>query len=139
MAVMLLKTQVYLYYGRAIASEASLEADPTGYQNALTNPSGNKWFFLNAAAIGCLVIYFFTISWIFGLIAIANFFLMMMIANIFYAKPSSPKHLKKIINEMNNRKVAYLKQGDQIRASAVDMLLEKLIVMKNTGDDSLRE
>jgi len=67
---------------------------------------------------------------LFGVFAIVNFFLMMVVANIFYPKPSSPRHLSKLISEMNNRKAGYLKKGDQLRADAVDELLEKLVALQ---------
>jgi hypothetical protein len=130
MAIMVLKTQVCLHYGRAIASPEYLEFDSNGYQGALTNPSGNKWFFLTAALMAGFIVYYFTVSWLFGVFAIVNFFLMMVVANIFYPKPSSPRHLSKLISEMNNRKAGYLKKGDQLRADAVDELLEKLVALQ---------
>ena len=129
LAIMMMKTQVYLYYGKAIASPEFLSVEPNGHQNALTNSSNNKWFFLAVASVIGMVVYYFTVSWLFGVIAIVNFFLMMVLINIFYPKPSSKKHLKKLIYEMANRKADYLKNNDQERADAVDHLLAKLMIL----------
>jgi hypothetical protein len=120
------RTQACLYFGRAIASEDYLRANPTGFQDALTDPSDNKWFFLNVALLIAMLVYYFTISWVFLLIGVANIFLMSVVVGLFSPKVSSEKYLLKIIKSLTNRVKKYESQGDALRGNLAKDLIEKL-------------
>ena len=90
-SVMVIKTQTCLYFGKAIASQEYLQLNPNGFQNALTDPSGNKWFFLVVIFLISILIFYLTISWIFLLFGIANIFLMMGLVRLVMPKISSKK------------------------------------------------
>lgn len=120
------KTQACLYFGRAIASEDFLQTNPRGFQDALTDPAGNKWFFINVALLIAMLIFYFTISWVFLVIGIVNIFLMAVLVRIFLPKVSSEKYRLKIVKSLNTRAEELDKQGDSFRSTLLKELIDKL-------------
>ena len=120
------RTQACLYFGRAIASEDFLQSNPRGFQDALTDPAGNKWFFINVALLIAMLIFYFSISWVFLVIGIVNIFLMMVLVRLFLPKVSSEKYLLKIVKSLNSRAEDLDKKGDSFRSSLLRELIDKL-------------
>ncbi len=131
-SVMVIKTQTCLYFGKAIASQEYLQLNPNGFQNALTDPSGNKWFFLVVIFLISILIFYLTISWIFLLFGIANIFLMMGLVRLVMPKISSKKNLISISNSLSKRILNFEKNGEHLKSSAAKELLEKLRELEKT-------
>jgi hypothetical protein len=123
------KTQACLYFGQAIASNDYLKINPNGLQNALTDPAGNKWFFICLASIIAVLCFYFYISWVFFLIAMVNLFLVAGVIKAILPKPSSQKYLLSIMGSLAKRHADYQKSGDYTRGAVIVDLMDKLSLL----------
>jgi hypothetical protein len=128
-AVMQHKTQACLYFGQAISSDDYLKINPRGLQDALTDPAGNKWFFICVASIIGALCFYFYISWIFFLIATFNIFLVAGVIKAILPKPSSQKYLLSIMSSLARRHANYQKSGDYTRSAVIVDLIDKLSLL----------
>ena len=123
-AYMAYKSQVYLYYGRAIASEDELKSSPNGFQNTLTDPSTNILFFIvNGFLVLYLAVAFYFLSFIGVLIVVANYFAILVILVVLLPKPSSPKWAKGIHKSLKCRESKFRLSGDEFRADALKYVI----------------
>lgn len=115
-AFLVFKTQVCLEYGRALASEGLLELNPNGYQDALTDPKTNKWFFLvQIGLITNIIAFFYLFSFWIGLGAIAAYFFVLTIISRTLPAPGSPKWAAELYATLSRREADYKRDGDELR------------------------
>ena len=125
-AFFILKTQVCLHYGKALASAAFLKIKPNGYQDALTDPKTNKWFFLvQGGTIGNLIAFFYFCSIWAGVIAIFAYLIIMVITTRILPPPNSPKWATDIYQTLVRREADYKRDGDELRYQATKELREQ--------------
>ena len=124
-AFLVLKTQVCLEYGRALASEGLLELNPNGYQDALTDPNTNKWFFLvQIGLIANIVAFFYLFGFWVGLGAIAAYFFVLTIISRALPAPGSPKWAAELYSTISRREADYKRDGDELRYLAAKEIRE---------------
>jgi hypothetical protein len=123
---MVFKSQVYLFYGKALLSSEELMHEPNGLQDALTDPSTNKWFYIVNAL---LALNFFAIIYYLGLygaiLALVNYYVIFLIIKIIMPKPSGEKWARGIYKSLLRREADYEKDGDQMRSHAMRMLRDR--------------
>lgn len=125
-AYMMHHTQVCLFYGRSLASDDFLRMNKTGYQDALTDPSGNKWFFITHGLLFSVVVgYFYFGTWITGLISIVAYFLLAAFIKRLLPSQNSPKWASRIHASMCRREADYKRDGDELRYEAIKSLREE--------------
>jgi hypothetical protein len=118
-------TQVVLHYGRKLASQDFLASNPRGFQDALTDPSGNKWFFIVQGSLLAIMIgYFYFGNWKVGLAAIGIWFLLALILRRILPPEHSPKWATKIFASLCRREADYKRDGDELRYEAMKSLRE---------------
>lgn len=119
------KTQVCLFYGRAMASRDFLESNPKGFQDAITDPRGNKWFFLFQGILFVTIVsYFYFGGWVTGLLSIAAFFLTFVIVRRLLPAENSPVWAKGLYASLCRREADYKRDGDELRYEAMKSLRE---------------
>lgn len=119
------KTQVCLFYGRAMASRDFLESNPSGFQDAITDPRGNKWFFLfQGGLLVTIISYFYFGGWVTGLLSIAAFFLTFVIVRRLLPAENSPVWAKGLYASLCRREADYKRDGDELRYEAMKSLRE---------------
>ena len=121
----------FVNYTKSLGLELSNEKDGTGYQNAITPPL----FPLIASTIyglSLIVIFygFFEYSFTTGLIYLGLYLLTLIIVGATLFKPNSLSPLAKpfyyiVLNSMVNRYANYKKNNDEVRAKAIEIVLEK--------------
>jgi len=121
---MVYKSQVYLYYGRAIVPEDELKSSPNGLQNTLTDPSTNKLFFaVNVLLVAYLIGAFYYFSFFGVFVVIANYLSALFIMVLLLPKPSSPKWAKGIHKSLKSRESKLRLSGDEFRADALKYVI----------------
>jgi hypothetical protein len=124
-AYQIFKTQVCLYYGRAMASEDMLKIQPNGFQDALTDPKGNKWFFISQIALIANIIgFFYFFSFWMGLLAVITFFIVLTILKKILPAPDSHKWAAGLHGVLARREADYKRDGDELRYQAARDILE---------------
>lgn len=124
-AYLIYKTQVCLWYGKAMASDEMLKIQPNGFQDALTDPKGNKWFLMTQIAlITNIISFFYLISLMAGLVSIVCFFVVMHIIKIALPPVDSPKWAGGLHGVLARREADYKRDGDELRYQAAKNLRE---------------
>lgn len=119
------KTQVCLFYGRAMASRDFLDSNPNGFQDAITDPRGNKWFFLFQGSLVVIIgSYFYFGGWVVGLLAIVAFFFTFILVRRLLPPESSPVWAKGLYASLCRREADYKRDGDELRYEAMKSLRE---------------
>ncbi len=117
-------TGATLSIGRSLSDDVT----PTGYQDAITPPKFST--FAIAVSIICaggLIYGFWKFGWLAGFAIIIGFFFAVVINKVIILPKSDSDHFRKIIiHSMINRHADFLRAGDTLRASAMEMLLKKL-------------
>jgi hypothetical protein len=118
-------TQAVLHYGRKLASQDFLASNPRGFQDALTDPSGNKWFFIVQGSLLVIMVgYFYFGNWKIGLTAIGSWILLGLILRRILPPEDSPKWAPKIFASLCRREADYKRDGDELRYEAMKSLRE---------------
>ena len=123
----------FVNYTKSLGLELSNEKDGTGYQNAITPPL----FPLIASTIyglSLIIIFygFFEYSFTTGFIYLGLYLLTLIIVGATFFKPNSLSPLAKpfyyiVLNSMINRYANYKKNNDEVRAKAIEIVLEKFM------------
>ena len=121
----------FVNYTKSLGLELSNEKDGTGYQNAITPPL----FPLIASIIYGLSLFviffgFFQYSFTTGFIYLGLYLLTLIVGGATLFKPNSLSPLAKpfyyiVFNSMVNRYANYKKNNDEVRAKAIEIVLEK--------------
>ena len=121
----------FVNYTKSLGLELSNEKDGTGYQNAITPPL----FPLIASIIYGLSLFviffgFFQYSFTTGFIYLGLYLLTLIVVGATLFKPNSLSPLAKpfydiVLNSMVNRYANYKKNNDEVRAKAIEIVLEK--------------
>ena len=121
----------FVNYTKSLGLELSNEKDGTGYQNAITPPL----FPLIASIIYGLSLFviffgFFQYSFTTGFIYLGLYLLTLIVVGATLFKPNSLSPLAKpfyyiVLNSMVNRYANYKKKNDEVRAKAIEIVLEK--------------
>jgi len=116
-----------------IGKSLSTAGTPTGYQDAITPPRFAALSLTVYFAVLAILSYGF---WEFGVLRAFVFTMLLfsaVVVNLAVILPKSDsEHFRKIIiHSMLNRHADYLKAGDQLRASVMAELLEKLGIPVN--------
>ena len=121
----------FVNYTKSLGLELSNEKDGTGYQNAITPPL----FPLIASIIYGLSLFviffgFFQYSFTTGFIYLGLYLLTLIVVGATLFKPNSLSPLAKpfyyiVFNSMVNRYANYKKNNDEVRAKAIEIVLEK--------------
>ena len=118
-------TGVCLHYGRELASEEFLKGNPKGFQDAITDPRGNKWFFLvQGGLIAVIACYFYFGGWLVGFGSILAYFFGSLVIRRFFPPENSPRWAKGIFASMCRREADYKRDGDVNRYEAMKSLRE---------------
>jgi len=117
-------TQATLMIGRSISDTDS----KTGYQDAITPPwSTNLGLAIYVVTAGGVVYGFIKYGWLVGLGIIVGFLFLMSLNKVILLPKKDSEHFRRIITgSMIRRYANYLRDGDELRASAMKTLLEKL-------------
>ena len=114
----------------AIGKSISTTDSPTGFtaQDAITPPwSTNLAILSYAVSIGVIGYGWYEYGWLAGLGITLGFFFLVPINLVLLLPKSDGEHFRRLIlHSMMNRYADYVKSGDQIRASAMSILLEKI-------------
>lgn len=121
----------FVNYTKSLGLELSNEKNGTGYQNAITPPL----FPLIASTIYGLSLFviisgFFERAFITGFIYLGLYLLTLIIVGATLFRPNSLSPLAKpfyniVLNSMVNRYANYKKKNDEVRAKAIEIVLEK--------------
>ena len=121
----------FVNYTKSLGLELSNEKDGTGYQNAITPPL----FPLIASIIYGLSLFviffgFFQYSFTTGFIYLGLYLLTLIVVGATLFKPNSLSPLAKpfyyiVLNSMVNRYANCKKNNDEVRAKAIEIVLEK--------------
>ena len=121
----------FVNYTKSLGLELSNEKNGTGYQNAITPPL----FPLIASTIyglSLIVIIsgFFERAFITGFIYLGLYLLTLIVVGATLFRPNSLSPLAKpfyhiVLNSMVNRYANYKKKNDEVRAKAIEIVLEK--------------
>lgn len=99
----------------------------TGFQDAITPPwSNNLAFFSYAVFVGVVGYGWYEFGWLFGIAITVGFFLIAGVNLLLLPKSDSAHFRRLIVHSMMNRYANFVKSGDEIRASAMGTLLEKM-------------
>ncbi len=121
------KSNIYLFYGKALATEDHLKLQPTGFQDALTDSFIAKIALLVYASLLLTVIavfYFFS-AWI-GFGTIIVFFIEISIVERVLPPPNNSKWVIEIHQNLTRKEANYKRDGDELRYQAAKDLREKL-------------
>ena len=125
---------VCLAYGRFLADADFLKGNPRGYQDAITNPKGNLWFFLIQAlrlSIIILIIYFGGWWHVLGTLIVV-FFVAYLMNKLVLPAPNSLFWAKGIFTSLIRREADFKRDGDEIRYEAMKEIKE--IFLLKIGD-----
>ncbi len=121
----------FVNYTKSLGLELSNERDGTGYQNAITPPL----FPIIASVIYGLSLFviisgFFDSSFTTGFIYLGLYLLTLIVIGATLFKPNSLSPLAKpfyhiVLNSMINRYSNYKKNNDQVKAQAIEIVLER--------------
>ena len=121
----------FVNYTKSLGLELSNEKDGTGYQNAITPPL----FPLIASTIYGLSLFFiiagfFEKSFMIGFAYLGLYLLTLIVVGATLFSPNSLSPLAKpfyhiVLNSMVNRYANYKKRNDEVRAKAIEKVLEK--------------
>tara|TARA_A100001037_G_scaffold72950_1_gene65251 strand:- start:1000 stop:1437 length:438 start_codon:yes stop_codon:yes gene_type:complete len=121
----------FVNYTKSLGLELSNEKDGAGYQNAITPPL----FPVIASIIYGLSLFFiisgfFEVAFINGFIYLGLYLLTLIVIGATLFKPNSLSPLAKpfyhiVLNSMVNRYANYKKNGDEVRAKAIGVVIEK--------------
>ena len=121
----------FVNYTKSLGLELSNEKNGTGYQNAITPPL----FPLIASTIYGLSLFviisgFFERAFVTGFIYLGLYLLTLIIVGATLFRPNSLSPLAKpfyhiVLNSMVNRYANYKKKNDEVRAKAIEIVLEK--------------
>ena len=121
----------FVNYTKSLGLELSNEKNGTGYQNAITPPL----FPLIASTIYGLSLFviisgFFERAFITGFIYLGLYLLTLIVVGATLFRPNSLSPLAKpfyniVLNSMVNRYANYKKKNDEVRAKAIEIVLEK--------------
>ena len=121
----------FVNYTKSLGLELSNEKNGTGYQNAITPPL----FPLIASTIYGLSLFviisgFFERAFITGFIYLGLYLLTLIVVGATLFRTNSLSPLAKpfyhiVLNSMVNRYANYKKKNDEVRAKAIEMVLEK--------------
>ena len=121
------KTQVCLHYGKAIATEDHLKMNPTGFQDALTDPKGNLWFFLvHIILIFNIASFFYFYSIASGISVLIAYFILVKVVARFFTNIEDPKWILDLHGSLSRREADYKRDGDELRYQAARELREIL-------------
>ena len=116
---LILTTQVCLYYGKALASEEFLAINPSGFQDALTDPKSSKWFFIVQILLILQISYlFYAFAWWIGIFSILFYFVLMSLIKRIIPPFESPKWIAVIYSSLARREADYKRDGDELRYQA---------------------
>jgi hypothetical protein len=124
-AYLIIKTQVCLHYGRLLASDEFLQKNPRGFQDALTDPSGDILFFLVHGGLIFFIIYiFFFFSFWVGIFSIVFYWFSILILKKFLTPFDHPTWAIDLHFSLIRREADYKKIGDELRHQAAKELRE---------------
>jgi len=118
-----------LSIGRSLSDSGT----PTGYQDAITPPRFSTFaIMVYIICAGALIYGFWRFGWLVGFGIIIGFFFAVVLNKVLILPKRHSEHFRKIIvGSMVKRHADYLKAGDTLRASAMEMLLKKLGIPVN--------
>tara|TARA_B100000575_G_scaffold88759_1_gene70350 strand:- start:71 stop:508 length:438 start_codon:yes stop_codon:yes gene_type:complete len=121
----------FVNYTKSLGLELSNEKDGTGYQNAITPPL----FPIIASTIYGLSLFvlisgFFKSTLVTGFIYLGLYLLTLILVGATLFRPNSLSPLAKpfyhiVLNSMMNRHADYKKNNDEIKAQAIEIVLER--------------
>lgn len=116
-------TEATRYMGRALSGTSS----GTGFQDAITPPASAYFAFgVYGLAVLVIVFGFFRYGLLLGLAASPGFLVLVSLNRIFLlSKPESSHFREIVIKSMIRRHADYLRDGDQLRGSAMADLLKR--------------
>lgn len=119
-------TEATLMIGRSISDTDSR----TGYQDAITPPKSSTLSLVIYAIVLAWVVYgFIKYGWLVGIGIIVGLIFLTALNKVILLPKKDSEHFRRIIiDSMIRRYANYLREGDELRASALKMLLEKLEV-----------
>lgn len=117
-------TEATLALGRSLSDTDS----STGYQDAITPPYFSKLAILvYIGAFAGIAYVWWQYGWPTGLVVTAGFFVITVVNKLLLLPKNESDHFRQIITRsMINRYADYVKSGDELRASAMVHLLNKL-------------
>jgi hypothetical protein len=117
-------SEATLMIGKSISDTDSR----TGYQDAITPPILSILGFVLYGIVLAWVVYgFIKYGWLVGLGIIVGLLFLMSLNKVILLPKKDSEHFRRIITRSIIRRHAdYLRDGDELRASAVKMLLERL-------------
>ena len=112
----------------ALGKSLSDANTPTGYQDAITPPRFSHFAMLVYIGIFAAVAYgWWVYGWLTGLGVTVGVFVVTAVNKLLLLPKSDSNHFRRIIvHSMMNRHADYVKAADELRASAMARLLEKL-------------
>lgn len=112
----------------AIAESITDTNSPRGFRDAITPPwSTNLTILSYAASIGANSYGWYEYGWLTGLgITLGFFFLVSMNREFLLPKSASEHYRRLIVSSLLNQLADHVKSDDQIRASSIDILLQRL-------------
>ena len=120
-AFMTFHTQVTLAYGRAIASKDSLDLNPRGLQDSLTNPKYNwLFFFIHLLRILIVIGLFYIGGALHGVSSIVVIFIISyVLQKKIFPAPHNKYWAFGLVRSLANREANYRRDGDLMRADAI--------------------
>ena len=116
-----------LHYGLAIADDSFLTVNKTGYQDALTDPAGNKWAILRyVLTLGSWVGAGVLLGWYHVLLALVVSFVTVNAVMALLPAPNDPRYFKRLHASLCRREADYRRDGDLLRADACVFVRELL-------------
>ena len=121
----------FVNYTKSLGLELSNEKDGTGYQNAITPP---LFPFIASTIYGLSLFFiisgFFERDFINGFIYLGLYLLTLILVGATLFRPNSLSPLAKpfyhiVLNSMMNRHADYKKNNDEIKAQAIEIVLER--------------
>ena len=121
----------FVNYTKSLGLELSNEKDGTGYQNAITPP---LFPFIASTIYGLSLFFiisgFFEKAFITGFIYLGLYLLTLIVIGATLFRPNSLSPLAKpfyhiVLNSMVNRYANYKKTNDEVRAEAIEIVIEK--------------
>ena len=115
-------TSATLSFGRELSETDSA----TGFQDAITPPwQTNLALFVYVAAVAIVIAMWWQAGWLSALGAAVGILVGSSLVKLVLPKPSDPHYKKLIVQSMCSRYADYMRDGDVMRAEAMEHLLVK--------------
>jgi hypothetical protein len=123
------QTQAARLIGIELAPPDYLAVNKNGFQDAVSPPGANKWFFLSMALVlgglGWLALGF---GWWAALVGLLAVFASSVLAQVLFLPKKDSRHfVMSIFGSMSRRYADYERDGDKHRAEAMRELLDRFV------------